>query len=75
VDALRKCEHDAHVLLAVSKLFWCERKIGKCREWLNRTLKIDADFGDAWAHFYKFESIHGTEVSETPTFRVPAAHF
>ncbi|CAG2062381.1 unnamed protein product, partial [Timema podura] len=36
VDALKKCEHDPHVLLAVSKLFWCERKITKCREWFNR---------------------------------------
>nr|CAD7264833.1 unnamed protein product [Timema shepardi] len=39
VDALKKCEHDPHVLLAVSKLFWCERKITKCREWFNRTLQ------------------------------------
>ncbi len=63
VDALRKCEHDAHVLLSVSKLFWCERKMSKCREWFNRTLKIDPDLGDAWAYFYKFEIVHGTEVS------------
>ena len=26
VDALKKCEHDPHVLLAVSKLFWTERR-------------------------------------------------
>ena len=36
VDALKKCEHDPHVLLAVSKLFWSERKLQKCREWLTR---------------------------------------
>ncbi|VFV33262.1 pre-mrna-processing factor 6 [Lynx pardinus] len=29
VDALKKCEHDPHVLLAVAKLFWSERKITK----------------------------------------------
>ena len=62
VDALKKCEHDAHVLLAASKLFWSERKITKAREWFHRTVKIEPDFGDAWAYFYKFEKIHGTEV-------------
>merc|ERR1719411_1495843 len=34
VDALKKCEHDPHVLLAVSKLFWSERKLTKARDWL-----------------------------------------
>jgi len=60
VDALRKCEHDPHVLLAVSKLFWTERKISKARDWFTRTVKLDPDFGDAWAYFYKFEIQHGT---------------
>ncbi|XP_055508579.1 pre-mRNA-processing factor 6-like [Leucoraja erinacea] len=61
VDALKKCEHDPHVLLAVAKLFWSERKITKAREWFHRTVKIDPDLGDAWALFYKFELQHGTE--------------
>lgn len=61
VDALKKCEHDPHVLLAVSKLFWSEQKVTKCRDWFNRTVKIDPDFGDAWAYFYKFELIYGNE--------------
>lgn len=64
VDALKKCEHDPNVLLAVSKLFWSERKIQKCREWFNRTVKIDPDFGDAWGFFYKFELILGTEEQQ-----------
>jgi len=38
VDALKKCEHDPHVLLAVSKLFWSEHKFSKCRDWFNRTV-------------------------------------
>lgn len=63
IDALRKCEHDPHVLLAVSKLFWSERKLQKTREWLNRTLKIDSDFGDAWGYYYKLEKQHGNEKS------------
>ena len=60
VDALKKCEHDPHVLLAVSKLFWTERKTQKCREWFNRTVKIDPDLGDAWGFFFKFELLHGS---------------
>ncbi|XP_071451634.1 pre-mRNA-processing factor 6 [Hetaerina americana] len=64
VDALKRCEHDPHVLLAVSKLFWTERKNQKCREWFNRTVKIDPDLGDAWAYFYKFELINGTEEAQ-----------
>lgn len=64
VDALKKCEHDAYVLLAVSQLFWTERKLNKCREWFNRTVKIDPDLGDAWAYFYKFELLHGNEQQQ-----------
>ncbi|XP_023222031.1 pre-mRNA-processing factor 6-like [Centruroides sculpturatus] len=64
VDALKRCEHDPHVLLAVSKLFWTERKMNKAREWFNRTVKIDPDLGDAWAYYYKFELLHGTEEQQ-----------
>ncbi|GFS30001.1 pre-mRNA-processing factor 6 [Trichonephila inaurata madagascariensis] len=64
VDALKRCEHDPHVLLAVSKLFWTERKTNKAREWFNKTVKIDPDLGDAWAYYYKFELIHGTEEQQ-----------
>ncbi|MBN3281616.1 PRP6 factor, partial [Polyodon spathula] len=64
VDALKKCEHDPHVLLAVAKLFWSERKITKAREWFHRTVKIEPDLGDAWAFFYKFELQHGTEEQQ-----------
>lgn len=62
VDALKRCEHDVHVLLACSLLFWSERKLIKAREWFQRTLKIDQDLGDAWAYAYKFEILHGTQV-------------
>lgn len=57
---MKKCEHDPQVLLAVSKLFWSERKVQKCRDWFNRTVKIEPDLGDAWAYFYRFEQLHGT---------------
>jgi pre-mRNA-processing factor 6 len=25
-------------------------------------VKVDPDYGDAWAYYYKFELIHGTKV-------------
>ena len=61
VDALKKCEHDPHVLLAVSRLFWAERKIQKCRDWLTRTVKLEPDLGDGWVNYYRFEQLHGTK--------------
>lgn len=64
VDALKKCEHDPHVLLAVAKLFWIERKVTKAREWFQRAVKIEPDLGDTWAYFYKFELQHGTEAQQ-----------
>ncbi|XP_006820857.1 pre-mRNA-processing factor 6-like, partial [Saccoglossus kowalevskii] len=64
VDALKRCEHDPNVLLAVSRLFWTERKLSKAREWFNRTVKIEPDLGDAWAYFYKFELQNGNEEQQ-----------
>jgi len=64
VDALKKCEHDPHVLLAIARLFWSERKLSKARDWFLRTVKLDHDFGDAWAYFYRFEMAHGNEEKQ-----------
>ncbi|KAF1742251.1 hypothetical protein MXB_3180 [Myxobolus squamalis] len=60
IEAMKKCEHDPYVLLAVSLLFWSERKIVKAREWFTRTVKVDPDFGDGWANYLKFEQQFGT---------------
>lgn len=62
VDALRRCDSDPLVMLAVACYFWSERKISKARDWFKKTLKGDPDHGDAWASFYKFELQHGDEV-------------
>jgi pre-mRNA-processing factor 6 len=64
VDALKKCEHDPCVLMAVSKLFWSERCLDKAREWFNRIIKLETDIGDCWAAFYKFELLHGTDKQQ-----------
>uniref|UniRef100_A0A1I7X9Z6 TPR_REGION domain-containing protein n=1 Tax=Heterorhabditis bacteriophora TaxID=37862 RepID=A0A1I7X9Z6_HETBA len=64
VDALKKCEHNPHVLLAAARLFWSERKVKKAREWFSRAVNVDSDNGDAFAHFYKFELVHGNEEDQ-----------
>lgn len=59
--ALKKKDNDPAVCLSVAKLFWNERKYSKARKWLERTVQLDADFGDGWAHYYLFELQHGTK--------------
>lgn len=60
VDALKRAEHDPHVLLASAKLLWAEGRSDTARKWFGRAIKADPDLGDTWAHFYKFELIHGS---------------
>jgi pre-mRNA-processing factor 6 len=60
VDALKKCENDPLIVVAVARLFWSERNVDKARGWFNRAVKLDVDKGDSWAWFYKFEIQHGT---------------
>ncbi|CAL0332905.1 unnamed protein product [Lupinus luteus] len=61
MDALKKCDHDAHVIAAVAKLFWNDSKVDKARTWLNRAVTLAPDIGDFWALLYKFELQHGNE--------------
>lgn len=63
-DALKKCDHDAHVIAAVAKLFWHDRKVDKARNWLNRAVTLAPDIGDFWALYYKFELQHGSEENQ-----------
>ena len=58
VDALRKVDDEPPVLItAVARLFWIERKIDKGRTWFEKVVaKLDPDYGDAWAWYYKLET-------------------
>ncbi|KAI0038793.1 hypothetical protein FA95DRAFT_1684509 [Auriscalpium vulgare] len=60
VDALKRCQDDATVICTVARLFWAERKVEKARQWFARAVGADADLGDAWAWWLKFERVHGT---------------
>jgi pre-mRNA-processing factor 6 len=65
VDALKRCDQNAYVMMEVAKLFWRERKVEKARDWLHRAVKTDAELGDAWALLFAFESVHGSESKRT----------
>eukprot|EP01122_Echinamoeba_exundans_P012326 TRINITY_DN5114_c0_g1_i1.p1 TRINITY_DN5114_c0_g1~~TRINITY_DN5114_c0_g1_i1.p1 ORF type:complete len:916 (+),score=220.62 TRINITY_DN5114_c0_g1_i1:318-2750(+) len=58
-EALKRCGDNPHVVLAVARLFAEERRLEKARAWMERSVVLDPDFGDAWANYYKFESMHG----------------
>jgi pre-mRNA-processing factor 6 len=58
-DALKKCHDDANVFVASANLFWADRKVEKARDWFNRAVTVLPDWGDAWAHFYRFELQYG----------------
>ncbi|KAJ3333929.1 Pre-mRNA-processing factor 6 [Blyttiomyces sp. JEL0837] len=64
MDALKKCENDPLVLVTVARLFWAERKIEKARNWFSRAVKVNADLGDSWAWWLKFEQMHGSEEQQ-----------
>ncbi|KAL9457717.1 hypothetical protein AB3S75_006712 [Citrus x aurantiifolia] len=63
-DAYKNCDHDPHVIAAVAKLFWHDRKVDKARTWLNRAVTLAPDIGDFWALYYKFELQHGSEDNQ-----------
>jgi pre-mRNA-processing factor 6 len=68
-DALKACDNDPHVIVAVSRLFWRDRKEEKARSWCNRAVTLDPDFGDAWGNYYAFELQHGTAEQQAEVLR------
>lgn len=64
MDALKKCDQDPFVMLAVARLFWMNRQIDKARVWLKRTTALDPKYGDAWAFYFKFEMEYGSEEEQ-----------
>jgi len=64
LQGIKACEQDAHVCIAVAKLFWREKKYDKTRRWLKRASALNKDLGDAWAYLYKFELENGDEEAQ-----------
>merc|ERR1712139_452626 len=69
VDALKKCENDAHVIVAVAKLFWRDGKNVKARKWFNRAVTLNPRLGDAWGAYLAFELEHGTAHEQREVIR------
>jgi len=69
VDALKKCENDAHVIIAVAKLFWRDAKNAKARKWFNRAVTLNPRLGDAWGAYLAFELEHGTAHEQREVIR------
>jgi len=55
ICALKKCEHDPHIPLAISHLFWAVHKMWKAREWFTCTVKLIA-----LINLYGLEQMHGS---------------
>ena len=55
VEALKRCDNDHFVIMAVAQLFEKDRKIPKARKWFDRAVALSPRLGDAWAHYYAFE--------------------
>jgi pre-mRNA-processing factor 6 len=60
VDALKKCENDTYVIVAVAKLFWKDMKTAKARKWFNRAVSLNHSLGDAWGAYLAFEIACGS---------------
>merc|ERR1719353_473058 len=60
VDALKKCENDTYVIVAVAKLFWKDMKTAKARKWFNRAVSLNHSLGDAWGAYLAFELACGS---------------
>ena len=61
VEAMKNCDNDPYVILAVAKLFWKEKKYEKTEKWLERCVLVNGDYGDAWIYYYKFKKDRGQE--------------
>ena len=55
--------------MAVSRLFWRDRKVEKARSWCNRAVTLDPDLGDAWGNYYAFELQHGVPEQQQEVLR------
>jgi pre-mRNA-processing factor 6 len=55
VDALKRCENDPHVVLAIARTFERDGKVDKARKWLQRACQMQPKLGDAWVYYYDFE--------------------
>ncbi|CAG8144180.1 unnamed protein product [Penicillium salamii] len=62
LEAMKKCENDSVLFIAIGRIFWSERRLDKAMTWFEKAIVSNSDYGDGWAWYYKFLQEHGTEV-------------
>jgi pre-mRNA-processing factor 6 len=60
MNALKANDSDSDLFLAIAKVFWVERKAEKIKKWLDNSITLNKDNGDAWAHRLRYEFEFGT---------------
>ena len=45
LDALKKTDSDARIIIVVARVFWADRKLDKARTWFTRAIATDPDLG------------------------------
>ncbi len=74
MDALKVCDQDERVVVAVACLFWEDLKMEKARKWFARSVGYNPLNGDPWAFYYKFEKKTGNaEIAEEVRKKCAAA--
>jgi pre-mRNA-processing factor 6 len=57
IEALQKITNDPTLVTAIARLFWTNREEDKARKWFEKVIKMDPDYGDAWAWYYRLETV------------------
>lgn len=63
-DALKRSDHDPHVVAAVANLYRQDGRVAKAR-----AVACAPDIGDLWASYYRFELEHGNTDTQTDVLR------
>ncbi|CAG7920753.1 unnamed protein product [Penicillium olsonii] len=61
LEAMKKCENDPVLFVAIARIFWGERRLDKAMTWFEKAIVSNSDYGDGWGWYYKFLQEHGTE--------------
>lgn len=62
--ALEKCDKNVYIFLTISRLFWRDRKLINAREWFQKTIQLDKQYGDVWFYYYQFELENGNHLNQ-----------
>ena len=64
VPAIKKCPSNVHVFTEVGKYFIQIRKLKRAKEWFERAVIANCEYGDAWCFYYWFAVKYGMAEKE-----------